>query len=114
MLRFSPRLSIVVLCIVSAGAACRKNSADDHLNKATAYLEQSKYPEAIIELRQALQIDPRRGDIRLKLGDTYARTRDGNNALREYTRAADLLPKSTEAQVKAGSYLLLASAFEDA
>ena len=51
---------------------------------------------------------------RLKLGDAYVRTKDGNGALREFTRAADLLPKSVEAQVKAGSYLLLASSYEDA
>src|SRR5450759_5743864 len=108
------RLFIVVLCLVVAGTACRKSSPDDHLRRASAYSEESKFQEAIIELRAALQIDPRRGDVRLKLGDAYARTNDGNGALREYTRAADLLPKSADAQIKAGSYLLLAGAYEDA
>ena len=54
-----------------------------------------------------------RGDVRLKLGDAYAKTGDANGALREHTRAADLLPKSADAQIKAGSYLL-SGAHEDA
>ena len=74
----------------------------------------AKYPEAIIEFRKALQIDPLRGDIRMKLGEAYARSSDGGGALREFTRAADLLPKNVDAQINAGTLLLLAGSYEDA
>ena len=52
--------------------------------------------------------------MRLLLGDAYLRVKDGTNALREYIRAADLLPDSLDAQLKAGGMLLLARSFEDA
>ena len=50
----------------------------------------------------------------MKLGDAYIATSDLRNALREYVRAADLLPNSVDAHVKAGKMLLLARQFEDA
>ena len=62
----------------------------------------------------ALQTDPKLGDVRLKLGDAYLRANEPGNGLREYVRAADLLPNSLDAQVKAGQMLLVARAFEDA
>ena len=42
------------------------------------------------------------------------RANEPANGLREYVRAADLLPNSVDAQVKAGQMLLVARAFEDA
>jgi len=52
--------------------------------------------------------------VRLKLGDAYVSVGDLRNALREYVRAADLLPDSADAHLKAGRLLLLARQFEDA
>src|SRR5580765_5220971 len=109
-----PRRVILGFVLVSLAGACSKPNADAHLKKADAYVEQSRLPEAIVEYRLALQADPKRGDIRLKLGEAYMRSRDGSNALEEYVRAADLLPNDLTAQLKAGNTLVLAGAFEDA
>src|SRR5205823_1799944 len=49
-----------------------------------------------------------------KLGDSYIAVNDPRNAMREYVRAADLLPDDVSAHVKAGQLLLLARQFEDA
>ena len=70
--------------------------------------------EAIIEYRNAIRIDPQRGDVRLKLADAHLENRNATGALREYVRAADLLPGDKTAQLKAGAILLMAGAFEDA
>src|SRR5262245_25465676 len=86
----------------------------DHVTRAHAYLDKSQVPEAVLELRQALQIEPRRGDLRIELGDLYMRQRDVRNALSEYVRAADVLPDDINAQIKAGTLLSLATRFDDA
>jgi Flp pilus assembly protein TadD len=89
---------------------CSKPSADEHLKKAEAYLTESRLPEAVLELRAAVQADPKRGDIRAKLADAYMQNRDISAAAREYINAADLLPDDFKAQLNAGSILLLAEA----
>ena len=61
-----------------------------------------------------MQLDPRLGEARIKLGDLYARTSDAQNAYREYVRAADTLPDNIDAQLKAGALLLLGNQFADA
>ena len=114
---FWRRLPVLEICAIAAVAliaGCSKPSADDHLRKGNEYLEQSRLADAGMEYRMALQADPKRGDVRLKLADLLMRNRDAAGALKEYVRAADLLPENVEAQLKAGHLLLLANAFEDA
>jgi tetratricopeptide (TPR) repeat protein len=100
--------------VLALAMGCSKPSADEHLKKAEAFLTESRLPEAILELRAAVQADPKRGDIRAKLADAYMQNRDLSAAAREYINAADLLPDDFKAQLNAGSILLLAQQFEDA
>ena len=63
----------------------------------------------------AARCSPTRGwAARLQLAHAYASTGDGPNALREYVRAADLMPENNDAQIKAGTFMLLAGQFKDA
>ena len=68
----------------------------------------------MVQYRNALQQDPRFGEARLKLAETYEKLNDRQNAYREYIRAADLLPTNVEVQVKAAALLLATRQFEDA
>ena len=61
--------------------------------------------ESLARGLNALQSNPKLGDVRLKLGDAYMGINDPRNAIREYVRAADLLPDSVEAHIKAGRLL---------
>ncbi len=106
----------VVVAAVSV-ASCKsdpKVAAREHLEDGNRQLAQQQYPEAILEYRRAVQADPRLGEARLQLAHAYASSGDGQNALKEYARASDLLPDDTSAQVKAGNFMLLAGRFEDA
>ena len=102
-------VALVALCV-----ACSKPTADEHFKKANDFMAQSRVDDAIIEYRNALNIDPKRGDVRTKLGDAYVAKQDIGGAFREYIRAADLLPDDAAAQIRAGNFLLLARKFEDA
>ena len=113
------RLSTVVLVAIlgAATAGCKSDPkvvAQKAFEKGNEHLADAKLPEAIIEYRRAVQADPRLGEARLKLANAYASTGDGVNALREYVRAADLLPEDHAAQTKAGAFMLFASQFQDA
>src|SRR5262245_61290242 len=90
-------ISLALGCaLISAPLACRKSDPPEFVKRGTEYLQSGKYAEASVELRRALQIDPRLGEARLKLGDAYANSNQPANALREYVRAADLLPDRAE------------------
>ena len=91
-LRHTVRL-VSVASLACVFAACSGPSVEEHLERADDFKERSLVQEAIIEYRNAIQIDPLRGDVRLLLADAYIETRDLGNALREYVRAADLLPE---------------------
>src|SRR6188472_941902 len=106
------RFSIVALAAVlaTALAACKSDpqaTARAALEKGNQHASKAKYNEAIIEYRRAVQADPRLGPARLQLAIAYATTGDGPNALREYARAAELMPDDDDAQLKAGNFMLL-------
>ena len=86
----------------------------EYLASADQFVKQGKVKEAIIQYRNALVQDPRFGEARFKLAEAYAQDGDALRAAREYVRAADLLPKDVQAQLKAGRILLLSGQFEDA
>lgn len=102
-----------VLTLILVGA-CRKPSAAEHTRRGNELFDKQDFSQAIIEYRTALQANPKLGATRLKLAEAYAKVKDLKNAMREYVRAADLLPANVEAQIRAGNVLLLARAFEDA
>src|SRR5262245_24556572 len=90
------RVSIRLLgLIVLAGAiACGDPQSKKlkFVESGDRYRAAGKLAEATIEYRNALQQDPGAGDVRVKLADTYLKLGAGGDALREYVRAADLLP----------------------
>jgi len=109
------RLTIVLA--LATAISCAKDPAvakREHLETGNRYLAQQRYTEAIGAYRLAVRVDPLFADARVKLAEAYEKTGDSANALREYVRAADLLPNDAELQVKASSYLLAAGALEDA
>jgi tetratricopeptide (TPR) repeat protein len=109
-------LSAVVLAAVGTASCSRDPEAakQKFLVNGDRYLAEKKYPEAIVEYRNALKQDAKFGDARLKLTDAYLATGDVRNAVGESVRAADVLPESVEAQMRAGSLLLLARQYPEA
>ena len=84
------------LALVFATASVAGCNRDPHVamlkyaKSGDTYMAAGKMAEAIVEYRNALEKDPRAGDVRVKLADAYLRQGDGGNAIEEYVRAADL------------------------
>jgi tetratricopeptide (TPR) repeat protein len=85
-----------------------------HVERGDEYVKDKKDQFAVVEYASAVQIDPKYGEARLKLAETYERMHNVRAAFPEFIRAADALPDNREAQIKATQLLLLAGRFEDA
>ena len=99
---------------LAAPGGCRRPSADAHFRRGEEFAKNLKFPEAIVEYRAGLQMQPARGDIHRTIAQLYLRTGDTRDSFKETIRAADLLPTDISAQVAAGNVLLLTRSFEDA
>lgn len=106
-------LATVLAVMVSACSKDPQILKQEHFSRGQDYMAQKKFNEAIIELRNAVQIDARFGEARYQLAEAYAQTGDAENAYREYVRAADLLT-DPDVQLKAGTLLLLGGRNDDA
>lgn len=108
---------VTLVAIVFMAAGCSQNPDEakrKHMESGDRYFQAEKYDAALIEYRNAVQKDPRFGDARFKLAQTYLHRGDASNALRESVRAADLLPERADAQLQAIRLLLVAGRFADA
>ena len=113
------RLSIALLCAAAVAvsvAACARfgRSKTEYLARGNRYASQAKYEEAVIEYTNAIKQDPKFGEARYRLAQTYLRMDQPVWAFQEYVRAADLLPDNMDAQVQSVKFLLVAGRFEDA
>ncbi|HYT74865.1 MAG TPA: tetratricopeptide repeat protein [Vicinamibacterales bacterium] len=102
----------LMVCVVACTS--KEQQKQTHYKAGNAALEKHQYAEAALAYRNALKIDPLFGDARLKLAQTYEKSGDLGNAIREYVRAADLLPDNIPVQITAAKYLLMAGQMEDA
>jgi tetratricopeptide (TPR) repeat protein len=108
---------ILVLGLLLLSGACSRSpeaSAAKYIASGDEYVKQKRLNEAILEYRNAVQLDPVNGPARFKLAEAYETSGDLVNAYREYVRAADAMPNDLEAQVRAAKYLLVGQQYEDA
>jgi tetratricopeptide (TPR) repeat protein len=110
---FSPCLALFAVCAVSCGKD-PEVAKREYLKSGDEYMAADKLGDATIEYRNAVQQDPRFAEARLKLAEALLRNGDAAGAYREFIRAADLLPRSITAQVKAATMNLAAQQFEEA
>ena len=77
-----------------------------YLEKGDALFRQGRYAEAVLQFRNAVQIDPRLAQAHYELGRTYLRLGDGELAYREFLATAELEPKNIEAHLQLASLLV--------
>jgi putative PEP-CTERM system TPR-repeat lipoprotein len=106
--------SAVLIALICVGCSRDPHAAMlKYAKSGDAYAAAGKTAEAIIQYRNAIEKDPRAGDVRLKLADAYLKQGEAAKGLEEYIRAADALSDTT-VQLKAGVLLLMARRFDDA
>ena len=109
-------LAILLLAALGAAACAQDPSIKQQraLERGHAYLAQEKYNEAIIELKNALQIDPMSGVALHALGRAYMGKAWYADALRELQRAVELRPDFAPARIELGRVYLEFEAWNEA
>lgn len=107
----------VVVCALLAASACSKDpevAKREYMRTGDEFAAQNKFAEAVIEYGNAVRVDARFGEARLKLADAYMKVGNIQRAFAQYVRASDLLPNNVDAHLKTGQLLLARGSFEDA
>ena len=107
-------IAIISVSIIVAGCASDEEKKISHFHKGQAYFEEGQYKSAVLELKNALQIDPRYIDAQMQLAQTYMKLGDAGETFRAYSRVAELDPNNADAQLKIATFLLLARRTDDA
>jgi putative PEP-CTERM system TPR-repeat lipoprotein len=112
------RASIAVLVIVAlAGAGCSRDPvarARKYVASGDEYAKKNQREEAVIQYRNAIKTRPEWSEPHYKLAQTHQAAGDYVNAYDEYARAADLDPSNVDAQIRAGTLLLVSGEFAPA
>ena len=80
-------LSLLLLGLTACGS---HDSAEEHVAKAREFISGADYKSAIIELKNALQLDNQLAEARYLLGTTYLESGDTPSAEKELERALQL------------------------
>ena len=105
--------SFAALLIFVAGCGNEEAKKKEFFEAGKRFAAEKRYVEAILQFRNALQIDDKYADARVQLAETLALNGNTEGAYREYQRAADLLPDDAAVQTRAATLLFMAGQFED-
>ncbi|MEO0423271.1 MAG: XrtA/PEP-CTERM system TPR-repeat protein PrsT [Pseudomonadota bacterium] len=82
--------TLLAAAILALAASCADDGALEQLARATEAEEYGRYREAIIELRNAVAVDPRNPEVRYQLGAAALTLGDAATAEKELARAREL------------------------
>ena len=100
------RLALCAVCVLALGACARTGDADSLVASARQHLAKGEHRASIIQLRNALQKDPRLGEARFLLGLSLLESGDLKAAEAELKRAVELGFYSEEMAVAIARTLL--------
>ncbi len=106
--RYLKVLFTLILVVIAGCGISPEEKKAAHYQKGMAYINSGEYRAAVIEFRNAVQIDPAFADARYQLGLAYLKTDQPGNALEELERAASLNPSNIDARIKVAEIYLAA------
>ncbi|MGB2717172.1 MAG: tetratricopeptide repeat protein [Vicinamibacterales bacterium] len=108
---------IAVLAVGFLASACSRDpvaTSQKYVASGDEYAAKNNRDEAIIQYRNAIKARPDWPEPHYKLAKTYEAGGDYVNAYAEYARTADMDPSNVDAQIRAGTLLLVAGEFSAA
>ncbi|MEJ2726501.1 MAG: tetratricopeptide repeat protein, partial [Deltaproteobacteria bacterium] len=98
---------VLALFIIAAGCASKEEKKGEHLEKAREYVQKNELKKAVIEYKNAAQLDPKDDAVYYELGDTFLKLKQGRDAFQAFSQAVNVNPANLKAQLKVGQILLL-------
>jgi tetratricopeptide (TPR) repeat protein len=105
---------VLFTTLLTSGCSNPEASKRKHFERAQTLAAQGKYPEAILEYRNALKADALYGEAHEKLAEAYFHVGNTQQGAKEIVRAADVLPQRADVQAKAATIMLASQDFESA
>ncbi|KJR99524.1 MAG: hypothetical protein VR65_16250 [Desulfobulbaceae bacterium BRH_c16a] len=115
MIRQRILTALLIVSIFSALSSCStpEENKEKHYLRAIEYIKIADEKAAILELKNAIQLDAKYADARYQLGMLYLKNGDPNAAFGELQRAFSLDPQNSDAGVKVAEFYLLSQKKED-
>ncbi|MBA2527566.1 MAG: tetratricopeptide repeat protein [Pyrinomonadaceae bacterium] len=108
--KYATLLSVLLTAVLSLGGCTNPEKAKaEHLRKGDAYLKDSKFQEASIEYRNAIQIDDKLAAAHWGLARAYEGLQRAQEAFEELKKTTELDPNNLEARWTLGTLYLAAS-----
>ncbi|MBZ5625336.1 MAG: tetratricopeptide repeat protein [Acidobacteriia bacterium] len=104
---FNQLVFFVLAAVLFTGCSTDPNRRKlSYLKDGERYVKSGKYQEAVIQFRNALEIDPRFAAAHYELGRAYLALKNPDSAYRELTEAVTLDPANSDAQIQLATLLL--------
>lgn len=105
-------MRILLLALgLSVILGCGQKTSEEHMKTAQEFIEQKRLDSAVIELKNAIQLQPRNPAARFELGKVYLLKKDYESAEKELNRAleygkpaSDVIPLLSVAYQNTGAY----------
>ena len=109
-MRRSKWMVVIILMTVLAlgGCSSKEEKLQSHLTKGKEYFDKGEFKSAKIELKNAIQIDPKFTKAYALLAETSLKLGEAQEAFRAYSAVAELDPANTDAQLKLATFFMLA------
>ena len=109
-LNYPTLLCLLFAAIISlAGCTNPEKAKAEHISKGEAYLKDSKFQEATLEFRNALQLDDKSAAAHWGLAKAFEGLFRLPEMMQELEKTVQLDPSNLEAKNKLGNYYLIAS-----
>src|SRR6476660_3081441 len=103
-------LCLLLAAVISLGGCTNPEKAKaQHVSKGEAYLKDSKFQEASLEFRNALQIDDKLGSAHWGLARAYEGLERFPEMFEELRKTVELDKTNLDARIRLGNYYLAAS-----
>jgi tetratricopeptide (TPR) repeat protein len=97
----------LALGLGSAGCESKASRLAGHLERGDKFLTEEKYPEAILEYKNVLQLDPNQGKAHYGLARAYLASKQAQRAFWELQETVRLDPAHKDARLEYAQFLLL-------
>lgn len=97
---------LLAVAVSSTGCANPAKAKADHVKKGEAYLKESKFQEASLEFRNAIQIDDKHADAHWGLARAFEGLERFPEMIDELRRTIALDQNNLESRIKLGNYYL--------
>ena len=114
--KFLPAFTLITLFSLFLISACgnSEQSKERHIQRGKDYLSEENYDKARIELKNALQIDPKSAEAYNILGQVEEGRQNWRKAMGYYYHAIELAPDLLEPHIKIGRFYIQQAAIAKA